>query len=626
MNYKKLLIILPVLFILFSIGCKKSTTPEEHIPTIEDMQVPDGFTFNSTHEVSLEIKMPLSLNFDELRSRFDVYTEDPANGGLLLTSGSFNFQGEYSGVIRVPTALTEVYVTSIAGSITVPLNSDSFKEGGVIIDFGGDYGYNAPDSLDLTNKSHKINQYEVKYNKQLSSGTNVISNGDFSVNDFGQIRRWTNNNNSDGKWYFSRDANQGYMQWTPNEADPYIRTHNDNTRFYGGTSQLIEATAGDVITFNADVRRDGTSGTNYAWLYLIPINSNGTSLAYYNLFMQSVPTVWTNKSIVATMPSGTVSCLVMMWTNDYSFNSRVNFDNVVVTGPVTDSDGDGVDDDLDDYPNNSAKAFDIYYPNATDWGTLAYEDLWPGTGDYDFNDLVLDYQFKSVLSSQNKLVELFANHSVRAVGASLHNAFGFLIGGDPSTVGSVSGASINHGDLSLNSNGTEQNQSETVIFLFDDAFDQIGSSGSSFINTDPSIAYVEPETTMVHIIYETPLLASVTGTAPYNPFIVVDLPASRGTEVHLAGNKPTDLADATLFGQWADDTNPATGKYYQSATNLPWALDLPVSFDYPSEQVEIINAYNHFVEWAESAGDLYPDWYYDSSGYRNSENIYTPTP
>ena len=126
-------------------------------------------------------------------------------------------------------------------------------------------------------------------------------------------------------------------------------------------------------------------------------------------------------------------------------------------------------------------------------------------------------------------------------------------------------------------------------------------------------------------MYQTPVAASVTGTAPYNPFIIIDLPASRGAEVHLPGNPPTDLADTGLFGQWADDTNPGNGKYYQTASNLPWALDIPVSFEYPVEQVQIINAYNHFVEWAESAGGVYPDWYGTGSGYRNAENIYSPS-
>lgn len=135
---------------------------------------------------------------------------------------------------------------------------------------------------------------------------------------------------------------------------------------------------------------------------------------------------------------------------------------------------------------------------------------------------------------------------------------------------------------------------------------------------------IDPDTNQVHVYFQTPALASVTGTAPYNPFIVIDLPVSRGSEVHLPGNLPTDLADQNLFGQWADDSNPATGKYYQSKNNLPWALDLPISFDYPVEQAVIIDAYEHFVEWAESAGSEYSDWYEDNAGYRNSSNVYSP--
>ncbi len=66
---------------------------------------------------------------------------------------------------------------------------------------------------------------------------------------------------------------------------------------------------------------------------------------------------------------------------------------VIIVGGGTDADGDGVPNDEDDYPNDGDRAFDNYYP-ANGPGTLAYEDLWPGKGDYDFNDLVLDYRFK----------------------------------------------------------------------------------------------------------------------------------------------------------------------------------------------------------------------------------------
>jgi len=61
----------------------------------------------------------------------------------------------------------------------------------------------------------------------------------------------------------------------------------------------------------------------------------------------------------------------------------------------TDSDGDGVPNDEDAYPYDTERAFNNFYPSG-DYASLAFEDLWPGLGDYDFNDLVLDYTIEKV--------------------------------------------------------------------------------------------------------------------------------------------------------------------------------------------------------------------------------------
>lgn len=628
MKTKLLLLIVAASMSVFMLSCKKTTTttPVEE-PGIEDMNVPDGFTFETTREVSLDIKMPNSVDFTEMRSRFDVYTSNPNEGGTLISSGSFDENGEFSGVFRIPTALNEVYVKTIAGAVNVEVQQASLKEDGVIIDFGDDYGFSIPDTTEPAGKKSASLMAEVYGQRDFNSvNSNVIGNGDFETNNFGTIYYWSSQHPVDSKWYFTQY--QGSMEWFSDSGNGVVRTpltESGSQYYYGGVAQMIDAEPGDVITFSADIKSVGANSRLYSWLYIIPVNSNNQALAYYNVRYYAPSNNWVNKQIVATMPSGTDKVKILVWTNDYTANAAVYVDNVVVTGPVTDSDNDGVDDDLDDYPNDASRAFNVFYPNENDWGTLVYEDLWPGKGDYDFNDLVLDYHFKSVLSSENKLVEFFTDYSVRAVGASLKNGFGFEIGGDPSNISSITGNSLNHNLITTNANGTEQGQTNSVVFLFDNSFDMIGSSGSTFINTQPTIPYVEPDTNTVHVLYGTPVSVSTTGTAPYNPFLVAGLDKSRGAEVHLPGNSNTDLADEALFGTWADDTNPANGKYYQTATNLPWALDIPESFEYPVEQVEIINAYNHFVEWAESGGSLYTDWYKDNSGYRTSSNIYTPS-
>lgn len=601
-------------------GCNKSSN-DDPVNNMDNMIVPDGFVFETTHEVSVTIQMPTTVVFsDELRSRFDVYTTHPDDGGKYITSGSFDDTGKFEGTLRLPITQQEITVMTIAGSITTALpETSTFKEGGVIIDFGDDYLTTPPDSIDPGLKSYSVHMDQNR--KRGFTSQNLINNGGFELDDFGYIKFWHRDIPIDGKWYITThsgeseryDDNGNYVLRSP-VTEP-------GNHYYGGATQMIDASPGDVITFSADFKSvANNNGFLYAAPYIIPRNANNQALAYYAVSYRYPSSDWVNKTVTATMPNGTDKVNILMWYNDRAANSSVYGDNVVVTGPVTDSDGDGVDDDLDDYPNDATRAFNVFYPNENDWGTLAYEDLWPGKGDYDFNDLVVDYQFKSVLNSSNQLVEFYTNYSVRAIGAALTNGFAFMVPGDPANVASITGTNITEDYLSLNANGTEQNQTNTVIFLFDNAFTMIGSSGSAFVNTKTDVPYVEPDTNQLHVLFTNPV--SNAGTAPYNPFIVTD--KNRGQEIHLAGEPPTDLADTDLFGTWADDSNPSSGKYYQTANNLPWALDLPVSFAYPVEQVQIIDAYNHFQEWGETGGNQYPDWYTNKSGYRNNSNIYSP--
>ena len=65
------------------------------------------------------------------------------------------------------------------------------------------------------------------------------------------------------------------------------------------------------------------------------------------------------------------------------------------------------------------------------------------------------------------------------------------------------------------------------------------------------------------------------------------------------------------------------GSYYKTGNNLPWAIEIPVSFDYPYEKVDILQTHLKFGEWATAGGESFQDWYLDKAGYRNESNIYT---
>ena len=299
----------------------------------------------------------------------------------------------------------------------------------------------------------------------------------------------------------------------------------------------------------------------------------------------------------------------------FIFNNAGNSGN-------TDTDGDGIQDSEDDYPNDPARAFNNYLP-AAGYGSLAFEDLWPGRGDYDFNDLILDYRFTTVTNAQNKVAEIRGSFVVRAIGAGLRNGFGFQFPNNNIDANDffVDGYRIEDGYISLNANGIEENQNKPTIIVFDNANNILQSTGGFGVNVEPGVPYVEPDTILISMIITPNIyMAEDFDLINFNPFLIID--EIRGKEVHLANYPPTNLADPSYFGTMDDDSNPATGKYYKTENNLPWAIKISESYDYTIEKAEITQAYLKFYEWAASSGSSYPNWYQNEAGYRDESKIY----
>lgn len=292
-------------------------------------------------------------------------------------------------------------------------------------------------------------------------------------------------------------------------------------------------------------------------------------------------------------------------------------------GGNPDNDGDGVDNENDDYPSDATRAFNNYYP-AGGFGSLAFEDLWPGTGDYDFNDLVIDYQFKTVTNASNYVVEILAQFVVRAIGATFENGFGFQFPNSNVASGDlvVTGYQYSGNIIQLNANGTEAQQNLNTVIVFDNAFNILPHSvGESGVNTDPDGVYSEPDTVLIYMSFAANTYSeNDINISNFNPFIFIN--QNRLAEVHLPDHAPTSKADMSLLGTFHDNSDPATGRYYKTDDNLPWAINIYESFDYPIEKVEITQAHLKFGQWAISSGSDYSDWYQDNAGYRQDGYIY----
>ncbi len=260
-----------------------------------------------------------------------------------------------------------------------------------------------------------------------------------------------------------------------------------------------------------------------------------------------------------------------------------------------------------------------YYPNAVDYGTFVFEDLWPYYGDYDCNDLVVNFQYKITSNLQNQITDIEATFIFKAAGASLNNGFGFVLNTNPANVASVTGYTQYGSAVTYDAKGYEAGHSNMTVIIPVDAVNTM--FGSGFVNTIVGHSYYQPITKVITIHLTTPQ-ASV-GDLPWNPFIFQN--QVRSHEIHMKNQPGTDFADQALFGTGNDATNVGQGYYYASSSGLPWAFEIPVNFDYPAEARDILTCYNHFADWAQApAGpsNPYNNWYEDLPGYRNPANLW----
>lgn len=269
--------------------------------------------------------------------------------------------------------------------------------------------------------------------------------------------------------------------------------------------------------------------------------------------------------------------------------------------PGIDEDDDGVIDEDDDYPNDPNRAYDAYYPGEGNYGTLAYEDLWPDKGDYDFNDMVIRYNIKEVVNSANELKEIHFDLLLTAIGATKQNGFYFEL---PVQAEDITLLSASYPQLTQKTNS----EGLAVIQVFNNTNDLIQLNGD-FMNTVQTTAHTPyiPISFVVEVNGEYPASESEF-FIPYNPFITINHDTSM--EVHLPGLPPTPNADQSYFNNGFDDaTDLEAGYYYKTAEGAPWAIHIPFPMAHPTETTDIVIAYPDFGNWVNSNGLSFTDWY-----------------
>ncbi len=240
----------------------------------------------------------------------------------------------------------------------------------------------------------------------------------------------------------------------------------------------------------------------------------------------------------------------------------------------------GVDNgEVEDYPITVTETgiTEIYYPSASSFTSIAFEDLYPTFGDFDMNDVIMhvryteyvkqatpswtegnSYTTGDIVQYQGNTYECLQSHTsfeedewnpvdatslwilynenltlnnmvrrikleseLAAMGASYHNGFGIMIDG-------VDSSHITSEDITWTINSEvqavsplETDQTHAVIIFADDLWDyvSIGEAGCTYLRTEPGCG----NSARVHWQINIPLSTAIADTKmpppPYSPFI-----------------------------------------------------------------------------------------------------------
>ncbi len=641
-KFKLLLVVL-----IFIVGCHKWSTTT-------------GITENPTDINQLNI----SADFD-WRTSLNVafYITNAPVGMVQITSpdGQVVFhKGYYSGVspryhiiVSIPMYLDSVLINGASVELSaniiefaLPTTPSAFKDlkANNSLTFDGQNDYV---SIDNPSNNRIVDDYPFTFSAWFKTSGFEDDDEDMVIFSMADSR-------STSRYY-------GIYIGEDEDGAAMIRARNGSERSRGGNVDMTDGEWHQIVGVFADKKDrklyvDGelvasdTRKVDFKTQSVFNIGrwADRSPKSYFNGQIDEVQ-VW-SKALSATevsnyfenKPDGTESDLEAYWKleegsgtsiTDQTSNNRTgtingaiwNDDGQGASSGVNseDVDGDGISNAEDDFPDDADRSFNNFFP-ASGYGTLAFEDLWPARGDYDFNDLVVDYQFRTVTNKDNFVTEIYADFVVRAIGASFQNGLGFQLPNNSinSSNITVTGYSVLANYVTLQSNGLESGQSLPTIIVFDNAFDILPRiSGELGVNTDPNASVTEPDTVKVVMTF-TPntYTSNDIGLENFNPFIMID--QDRGMEVHLADYPPTQLANIGVFGQIHDNSSITTGRYYRTADHLPWAINIYESFAYPIEKTNIIFAHLRFSAWAESGGEQFPDWYQNKDEYRDDSVIY----
>ncbi len=299
-------------------------------------------------------------------------------------------------------------------------------------------------------------------------------------------------------------------------------------------------------------------------------------------------TEWGYYSGLYTVPDGQETTVVVFESVSAAGGNQSigNFiDNFEI---LCDFDGDGIPDGSDDDPEDPDVAFTSYFPTSGKQ-VLAFEDLWPSLGDFDFNDVVLSNQVVINKNNDFSLIDADFKVSIDAIGAGLDNGIAMMLYDANSQAFADNIISAIDGDVSLDADNVNG------LILSDNVF---VTTNERYQNNGVGTTTDTPDTLYFTITFAADVFDFV-------PEIYIFRTDQRSHEVHRSDFPGTAIVDNNLFNTADDNGN------YKTINGLPWGIEILTenTFKNPIERIEILHAYPQFQLWATSGGTENVNWY-----------------
>ena len=612
-----------IMLAFLSIGCEHDVYNPNNGK--DDEKTPNSFDFSTTSSIQVNVKYDVPEGYKVL---FEIYLEDPftidKDGQIIkrtdlepvirrMTDGNGAYSGKeiinsdhgdeayiYTSYIGVPT----LFKTVIAGdAITADIKWDSTDDnpqtraegwqapkGYHVLGTWSSKGY--PHYLDTDNKITIPGDVLTIINTTLKEGGTCPKQYrqaiDFEINDpegrnaevsIRIIGGTSGAASAFGYYCYRADASLSEIKKAP-KCIVFPNTLMDN--YYNKKASGLQGGESVKLHYiDPDGVDQGTvfpNGVKIGWFLLNDSFYGGNNKPFYS-------TTKLNGDGRTHTAAFRIDDFVVLsfedWTDqDYiQFNVWSNPIEAIINPDIPDIKPDG---------GNEDKKYSLEYK-----GIIAFEDNWPRKGDYDLNDVIVKYQSVLNFNDANQVLSTEDTYELLWSGATFKNGFAYQLNTERSNMSTE----ILEAPTSFNGQGLDTDLSKATVNVFLSALDVTERN-------------TKTATYKIKNTFKTPLSHETLGIPPYNPFIMVhdELEESR-IEVHLVNYPPTEKADMALF-HTEEDLSSVPTSYYVANGNYPFAIHLSGATNFNTPETQPIDkSFEHFMDWVNSNGTDYKDWY-----------------